>query len=116
MKTFALTMLVGAAVLASPAPALAVPSFARQTGFECTACHLSWPELTSVGRQFKLGGFTLMRDVTGERPWLPTSNDGPPPKLPLTAMVQGSVTNTQSTAGADPDEFPRNNGVVLQEV
>src|SRR5206468_1927842 len=90
--------------------------FARQTGFECTACHLSWPELTSVGRQFKLGGFTLMRDVTGERPWLPTSNDGPPPKLPLAAMVQGSVTNTQSTAGADPDEFPRNNGVVLQEV
>ena len=36
----------------------AVPSFARQTGFECVACHVSWPELTSVGRQFNLGAYT----------------------------------------------------------
>src|SRR5881397_1656083 len=107
MKTFALTMLVGAAVLASPAPALAVPSFARQTGFECTVCHLSWPELTSVGRQFKLGGYTLMRETKGDRPLLPTSNDGPPPLLPLAAMVQGSLTNTRGTSGADASNFPR---------
>ena len=40
-------------------PAQAVPSFARQTGFACSACHTSFPELTAFGRQFKLGGYTL---------------------------------------------------------
>jgi hypothetical protein len=109
-------MLVGAAVLAASEPALAVPSFARQTGFECTVCHLSWPELTSVGRQFKLGGYTLMRETKGERPLLPTSNDGPPPLLPLAAMVQGSLTNTRGTSGADASNFPRNDDLVLQQL
>jgi hypothetical protein len=96
--------------------AYAVPSFARQTGFECTTCHLSWPELTSVGRQFKLGGYTLMRETTGERPWLPASNDGPPPRLPLAAMVQGSLTDTRGTSGADASNFPRNGDLVLQQL
>src|SRR5512135_3196010 len=112
MKTFGLTLLVGAMVFTLSGRAVAVPSFARQTGFECTTCHLSWPELTSVGRQFKLGGYTLMRETSGERPWLPTGSDGPPPKLPVAAMVQGSLTHTSGTSGADPANFPRNDGIV----
>ena len=32
----------------------AVPSFARQTGMNCVACHTSFPELTPFGREFKL--------------------------------------------------------------
>ena len=100
-----------------PEWAAAVPSFARQTGFECTACHLSWPELTSVGRQFKLGGYTLTRDTEGERPWLSVSSDGPPPRVPLAFMVQGSVTHTRSTSGDDTgDSFPHNNDLVLQQL
>jgi hypothetical protein len=95
--------------------AQAVPSFARQTGFECVACHVSWPELTPLGRQFKLGGYTLMQDVKEERPWIATRSDGPPPKLPLAAMLQLSATNTDSTAAADPSNFPRNNSAVLQQ-
>ena len=104
-------------LLVAPATALAVPSFARQTGFECVTCHLSWPELTSVGRQFKLGGYTLIQNVKEgeERPWLPTRSDGPPPKLPLAGMVQISDTNTNSTADTDPSNFPRNNSIVLQQ-
>jgi hypothetical protein len=101
-------------VLLDAAPVHAVPSFARQTGFECVACHLSWPELTSVGREFKLGGYTLMKETSGERPWISFQAEGPPPKLPLAAMVQFSLTNTQST-GADASEFPRNNAAVLQQ-
>ena len=116
MRLLALTVLVGAVLLTGSEAATAVPSFARQTGFECTTCHLSWPELTSVGRQFKLGGYTLMRETTGERPWLPTSSDAPPPKLPLAAMVQGSVTSTRGTSGADPANFPRNDDLVLQQL
>jgi len=95
---------------------LAVPSFARQTGFECTTCHLSWPELTNVGRQFKLSGYTLIRESSGVRPWLAVSSDDPPPKLPLAAMVQASLTHTRGTAGADPANFPRNDDIVLQQL
>src|SRR3989442_9770999 len=93
-----LCAMFAAALLLVPALARAVPAFARQTGLECVACHLSWPELTSVGRQFKLGGYTLMKRVEGERPWFPTQSDGPPPKIPLAGMVQLSATNTNSTA------------------
>ena len=38
---------------------MAIPSFARQTGLSCSACHTVFPELTSFGRQFKLNGYTL---------------------------------------------------------
>ena len=57
--------------------AQAVPSFARQTGMNCVACHTSFPELTPFGREFKLRGYTL-----GERQLLPFS-----------AMAQLSITN-----------------------
>jgi len=40
--------------------AYALPSFARQTGQRCAACHVggNWPQLTPWGRFFKLGGYT----------------------------------------------------------
>jgi hypothetical protein len=41
------------------APAHAVPVFARQTGHNCQACHISYPELTAYGREFKLNGYTF---------------------------------------------------------
>ena len=39
--------------------ASAVPSYARQTGYPCKACHYMPPELTPLGRAFKLAGYTL---------------------------------------------------------
>jgi hypothetical protein len=39
--------------------ASAVPSYARQTGFPCKACHYNPPELTPLGRTFKLNGYTM---------------------------------------------------------
>ncbi len=47
-------------------PAHAVPSFARQTGAECAACHIGsyGPHLTAYGILFKLGGYT---DTGGAR-------------------------------------------------
>ena len=52
--------------------ALAVPSFARQTGMACEACHTVFPELTHFGRVFKANGYILqnlkqVRDVTGKK-------------------------------------------------
>ena len=39
--------------------AQALPSFARQTGMSCEACHTIFPELTHFGRMFKANGYTL---------------------------------------------------------
>ncbi|HVB57269.1 MAG TPA: hypothetical protein VNE63_12725 [Candidatus Acidoferrales bacterium] len=42
-----------------PRKAQAVPSFARQTNLPCSACHTNPPELTPLGRSFKLNGYTM---------------------------------------------------------
>lgn len=55
----------GAAVLVASTPAEAVPSFARQTGFACEACHTVFPELTPFGRRFKINGYTLTTTPDG---------------------------------------------------
>jgi len=60
-------------------PAAAIPSFARQTGQTCSACHTAFPQLTPFGRRFKLGGYTL----EGGDSTLP----------PLAMMVQSTYTN-----------------------
>lgn len=114
LRRSALRVTVATTVLLA-APAEAVPAFARQTGLECVSCHLSWPELTSVGRAFKLGGYTQMKEVDGERPWISLRADGPPPRLPLAGMLQLSLTHTQST-GTDPSQFPRNDSATLQQL
>ncbi|MDQ2843853.1 MAG: hypothetical protein M3Y72_23010 [Acidobacteriota bacterium] len=43
----------------------ALPSFARQTGQKCAACHVSgsWPQLTPWGRFFKLSGYTAGKQL-----------------------------------------------------
>jgi hypothetical protein len=63
--------------------AQAVPSFSRQTGQQCIACHVSFPELTPYGRYFKLTGYTIGSRQT----------------LPFALMAQASVTKTQNNKG-----------------
>ncbi len=55
--------------LVSPA-AQAVPSYARQTGQDCAACHIGayGPQLTSYGMKFKLGGYTDSNGKAGNVP------------------------------------------------
>ncbi len=43
---------------ALPHKALALPSYARQTGLPCSGCHYTPPELNPAGRLFKLLGYT----------------------------------------------------------
>jgi hypothetical protein len=97
-----------------PVAAGAVPSFARQTGLDCGACHMSWLELGPVGRAFKLGGYTLMKEAKGDRPWVSLDSEGPPPKLPLAGMLQVSATSTRKTDD-QAAAFPRNDAAVLQQ-
>ena len=72
----------------------AVPSFARQTGQECIACHVSFPELTPYGRYFKLTGYTIGKTaITAEGINY----------IPGAVMAQVSVTNTRRNHEIDPD-------------
>ncbi|HLH51696.1 MAG TPA: hypothetical protein VKV96_20320, partial [Roseiarcus sp.] len=83
--------------------AMAIPSFARQTGQPCASCHVAFPELTPFGRRFKLGGYTL---------------EGGDSKIPpFAAMLQSSFTEyarkldapTGSYAPVDAGGFADNN-------
>jgi hypothetical protein len=73
----------------------AVPSFARQTGMACAACHTVFPELTPFGREFKLNGYVLdnIKQITGidtsSRATL-SLNQIPP----ISLMLQVSYTHT----------------------
>jgi hypothetical protein len=112
---FALALFLGAA-----APAHAVPSFARQSGMDCTACHMSWLELTSVGRRFKLGGYQLTRAMPedAKRPLVTLNFDENAPTIPLAGMLQVSNTRVKntSTSGTDPAvDFAHTNQVLLQQ-
>ncbi|MEO8739215.1 MAG: cytochrome C [Casimicrobiaceae bacterium] len=71
----------------------AVPSFARQTGQECVACHVSFPELTPYGRYFKLTGYTIGK--------APITSHGLN-FIPLAVMAQASATNTRNNHQTDP--------------
>ena len=58
-RTGWLVGLCALSLLWSVTPAWAVPSFARQTGMACAACHTVFPELTHFGRVFKANGYVL---------------------------------------------------------
>ena len=96
-----LTLLAAPALLLTTQSALAVPSFARQAGLSCEACHTVYPELTHFGRMFKANGYLLtsmpqVRGETQEKEQRLSLNQIPP----LSLMVQ--VADTQ-LAQAIPD-------------
>ena len=79
----------------------ALPSFARQTGMSCVACHTSFPELTPFGREFKLNGYTL-----GDTQW-----------LPFAVMATASTTSLKNNDdGAGGKIIPRDGAVQLDAV
>ena len=93
------TALTAFAILTLATPvALAVPSFARQTGMACEACHTVFPELTHFGRVFKANGYTLtnlkrVQDVSGKKEQLLELSTTPP----LSIMAQISYTQMQKS-------------------
>ena len=90
------------AILSSAKPALAVPSFARQTGMACEACHTVFPELTHFGRMFKANGYILdnvkqVQDVSSKKEQLLELASIPP----LSIMLQVSYTQLRQSV---PDQ------------
>ena len=73
MKSVSRTLgavVLGFSLCGGPLAAHAVPSFARQTGMACEACHTVWPELTHFGRMFKASGYVIdnLKQVKGVTP------------------------------------------------
>lgn len=84
--------------------ARAVPSYARQTGSECAACHIGsfGPQLTPYGIKFKVGGYT--------------DTDGKDGKVPLSAMAVANWTRTAKDLPEALAHFNANNNSAVQEV
>ncbi|MBI1395909.1 MAG: cytochrome C [Betaproteobacteria bacterium] len=100
-----LTAVAAVAVVAGSAfstNALAVPSFGRQTGMACEACHTVFPELTPFGRRFKLNGY-----VIDNMPVVQATDEHDNKQLtlnqipPLSVMVQASYTKMKKSIPDD---------------
>jgi hypothetical protein len=93
--------------------AAAVPSYARQTGLSCNACHYTPPELNAAGRNFKLTGYV---DKKNKADVVTSPGDKKHAgldllaSLPLSVWFETSFTNTkapQPTTQNGNFEFPQ---------
>jgi hypothetical protein len=92
-------------ILASAVPAFAVPSFAEQTGQPCSACHIGafGPQLTPLGRNFKLSGYTMRAGAEFNNP--------------ISAMVIASFLNTATDQPSPPAPgYGTNNNTALDQI
>jgi hypothetical protein len=128
----AAVIVVCAALIIAPRPAKALPSFARQTGQPCGACHTDYPALTPFGRRFKLLGYTTgggefrttpfrstddfkaatdklssyargLDSGSADKEWVP----------PISMMAILGYTHTQTSLPPPTDPFKPNDNVVL---
>ena len=102
------------ALLAAPL-AQAVPSFARQTGMACEACHTVFPELTHFGRMFKANAYTIdnlkaVRGVSATKQEMLDLSGLPP----ISLMVQVSQTSI-SKAIPDGPNFSQSGSVAFPQ-
>ena len=114
--------------------AMAVPSYARQTGQPCAACHTVFPELTAYGRRFKMLGYTAggtacgdrgryapeikaMKEYLGEPDAWPFKTGGWTP--PISGMMIASFTHlktSQDPAAVDGTPFGPNDNLMMQQM
>jgi len=91
--------------------ALAVPSYSRQTGLPCSACHYAPPELNAFGRKFKLEGYTFAtKPEISEDKKDHTSALHLLEVLPLSAVFDTSFTSTKTPVPGTQNgsfEFPQ---------
>src|SRR5215469_8216329 len=105
------------ALLMTAGEAQALPAFADQTGQHCTACHVGGfgPQLTPLGRQFKLEGFTMRKGSEFTLPlsvmtvasYVQTAKDVAFPPAPGYGMNNNLAVDKQSVflAGGDGGHF-----------
>jgi hypothetical protein len=97
--------------------ASAIPSYARQTGFPCKSCHYMPPELTPLGRAFKLNGYTMSGKPTVTSPGKGnTSGLNILESFPLSVLFDTSYTNLKSPEPASQNgsfQFPQQASLFL---
>jgi hypothetical protein len=85
--------------------ASALPAFARQTGENCTNCHVGGfgPQLTHEGMEFKRSGYR--------------ESDGAAGHMPFSAMLLGTYAHQKTDLPPEriPDRFNRDKNAALQE-
>ena len=95
-----------------------IPSYARQTGLACSACHTVFPQLTALGREFKLNGYTLTttKTITDNVKLSEKSKEGVKQYLrllgisPMSGMFQTGYTSINSKIPGTQNnnvEFPQ---------
>ena len=105
-------------MVSTTTPVYAVPSYARQTGMACQACHTVFPELTPFGRSFKLNGYQLdnlpqVQGITASKDMTLLLNQIPP----LSMMFQASYTRTKMALpdSAAPDARAQNGQILFPQ-
>lgn len=96
-------LLAFAAAMFVASRAAAVPAFAVQTGEPCQMCHVGGfgPQLTALGRQFKLQGYTLRTNKFN---------------IPFSAMAVASYINTAKAQEPPPaPHYSGNDNLTLDQ-
>ncbi|HUO94032.1 MAG TPA: hypothetical protein VMU22_13980 [Rhizomicrobium sp.] len=100
------------AALIAPGTAHAVPSFARQTGLACEACHTVFPQLTPFGRSFKAGGYTLFNtkkvsDIDLLKQSTLSLSDLPPISIMLIGSESFAAKANDANSSKTSTDFPQ---------
>lgn len=95
-----------------------IPSFSRQTGLPCAACHYQFPQLTPFGRLFKLNGYTLtgLKVITSGGDTTRRQTLALAPIPPASAMIVASLTHTRRAPPGtqnDAASFPQEASLFL---
>jgi hypothetical protein len=103
---------VAAAMVALPQSASAVPSYARQTGLACEACHTVFPQLTPFGRVFKASGYTLfntlkVEDINKLKQSTLSLSDLPPVSAMVMASTSFAAKANDSQSSKTSTDFPQ---------
>jgi hypothetical protein len=92
--------------------AFAVPSYARQTGLACEACHTIFPQLTPFGRIFKASGYTIsntkkVQDVDRIKHYVMSLSDIPPVAAMAIASTSSAARASDSQSSRTSTDFPQ---------
>jgi hypothetical protein len=93
-------------------PAFAVPSYARQTGLACEACHTVFPQLTPFGRVFKASGYTLfntlkVEDINKLKQSTLSISDLPPVSAMVMASGSFAAKANDANSSSTSTDFPQ---------
>lgn len=97
------SLLIVTALSVAPRDALALPSYAQQTGMPCAQCHTVafGPQLTPYGRQFKLNGYVWGNSEV---------------HVPLSLMTVLGETHTSADLSEAPEHYGTNDNFAMNEL